>query len=392
MKILLAASHTGSWGYLPEMIQAFRDHGCEVDLFDDALCSPNSFLQKILCRLGYSSDSLAITALRRQAKACDADYDAVNIQYVASPYRYLVNDLKRKGNRLISSVWGSDFLRVAGQELECLEYTLRRSTCVTTNNPAIRDKLVAAFPFLIDKVPIVPFGLQSVDIIRELLVNETKSQIRTQLGIPTDRITLACGYNNMAQQQHLTIFDGLAKLGQRILADVFVILPLTYPIDKSYSDLLSNRLTELRIPFKAFTDRMTLKDTCRLRLATDCAINLQTTDSLSASIQEHLLARSGLIVGDWLPYEVFEKMGAKCVKVADAHDVCARVQELVKSPESYRQSQQCTDNIYDLSCWKNCAERWVRLYKGLNVPNPFETNADPRADDFPSEARTGNTR
>ena len=105
-----------------------------------------------------------------------------------------------------------------------------------------------------------------------------------------------------------------------------------------------------------------LQDIARLRIACDIVINVQTTDSLSASIQEHLMAGARLIVGDWLPYGIFERIGADIRRV----DTRAAITEALEANISRKPAARtaCSQAIYDRSSWDSCIGQWMDLYRG----------------------------
>ena len=96
-----------------------------------------------------------------------------------------------------------------------------------------------------------------------------------------------------------------------------------------------------------------------LRLLSDIFIQVQTTDALSGSTQEHLYAGSFTIVGDWLPYKILKESGVVFNSVRS-------ISEIIDIIELF--NSECTDfkekNIYAigmLSSWQYTIKDWVML-------------------------------
>lgn len=292
------------------------------------------------------------------------DFDVINIHYVSPLYLNLMSDFRTRSSNIISSIWGSELLRANIQELKSLGQTLRGSTLVTTNNPQVRARLIENFPEIEAKIRVIPFGMRSPEVIKSLQQCESPRQSREKLGIPAERVTLACGYNASQAQQHSTICRGLSMLPRELKEKVLVLLPMTYPDDVAYRDQVACEFRAAEIDIRIFDKKLSLEDICRLRIATDCAINMQTTDSLSASIQEHLICGSVLIAGSWLPYEVFERMGAKVIRVSSEDGISSAIQAYLKTPGDFQQTVTLRQRMYEFSCWENSARRWIDLFRG----------------------------
>lgn len=361
MKVLIATGWVGAWPYLPEMVEEFQRRGVHADVFD--IGGPMPMLaEKIAFRAPILRHSLNTGLLKRRLARFPADYDGVNIHFAAPIYRYLAQSLKRKGKRLVTSIWGSDFLRATPRALDDLDRTLSASHIVTTNNPVIRQRLLARFPEIESRLRIVPFGLRSLDIIRELMNSETREDSRRRLGLPINKTIVTVGYNGIRQQQHAIIIAGLAALAPQNKARLFALVPMTYPDDAPYQAEVEVLLKASGVDFAIVRDKLDIRDNCRIRIASDYAINMQTTDSLSASIQEHMFSGSRLVVGKWLPYEMFERMGVPILKVNDARDIVAAL-EATDIDRAGPERPAYAEQIYKHSSWNATIGQWMDLYR-----------------------------
>lgn len=364
MRVLFATVVSNSSNYISEMTANFRHHGIDLDIFDPNEISqpPYSLRARIGFRVPPLRERLAASMARTKLRAYRTDYDAVNIQFAAPIFSRITGSLRRRGRRLVTSIWGSDFLRASPIELEQLFRTLNASDVITTNNPEVRDKLVRRFPSVADRVSIVRFGLGSVDLISELRSAESQDHMRCRLGVPATKTVVTLGYNGMRQQQHGKMVDAIAALPVNCKDRVFVVVPMTYPDDVPYQDEIKAKLQSAGVEFCLLRGKRDLVDICRVRLVSDYAINVQTTDSLSGSIQEHMLAGTHMIIGEWLPYKVFEQMGVPIQKVRDAASITAALMA-TRLERKNEQEPLFAEKIRQYSSWQSNIESWIALYR-----------------------------
>ena len=358
MKILIVTSVAGAWPYIPEMLAVLRSLGHQVDTFDiDDLGRP-----PLPLRLALRSRRLApwarIAALKQRLSRQARDFDVVNIHYVAPIYAHLAPALKRRGRVLVASIWGSDFLRASPDALEALGRTFDSADIVTSNNPRVAEG-IKAWRDGRDDVRIVRFGLGSFDRINQLISTESQRDIRASLDLPENRIILACGYNASRQQNHAMIAQGISMVSPQKKAELFALVPMTYPADPDYVAQVRQVFEASGVDFRIVDTMQTMEMVCRARIASDVAVNVQVTDSLSASIQEHMLAGSAMVVGDWLPYQVFEQLGVSLTFVRDARDIAkvleASIQRAPSRPAYF-------EPLYAFSSWRDNISRWLDIY------------------------------
>ncbi len=364
MKILIATGYSGSWPYIPEMVEELRSRGVTVDIFDIDDPRPVRFIDRLAFRFVGLRARTTRSILRHRLDTMASDYDAVNIHFLHPIYADLLDKLKIRGRRFVASIWGSDFLRASEAQRAVLRGILAEADVITTNNPEIRQKLLAAFPEAEPRVRVVSFGMRSPSVIDQILLKETQAQTRVALGVDPDRAIVVCGYNATRAQQHTTMIQAIAALPPDVKARLQFIIQATYPDDAAYKDEIAAALDKVGASYLMFREIMTLEDICRLRIVSDVALNIQTTDSLSGSIQEHLYAGSALIVGRWLPYEMFEKMGASVQRVETAAEITAALTVVRKKPDPSVARPAYVRQIYDYACWSgdSVVRKWFDVY------------------------------
>jgi len=364
MRVLVATSVVNSI-YTREMLQEFGLHGASIELFDIGRPALKGFWAKVAFRIPLLHDAIdAIRAalLKKRLAQLPDSFDAVNIHYAEPIFRYLAPSLKRKGRKLITTIWGSDFLRAGPRDLRNLKYTLDASDIVTTNNAQILEKLVARYPGVAGRVRVVRWGLKSLDVILTLNKTESKDEMRTKLGVPLTKVIVTCGYNANRGQRHATIIEALTALSAAGKSKIFVLFPMTYPGDPEYIENVQKLLESTQIEHRIITDEMAHEDVCRMRIATDCVVNIQMTDSLSASIQEHMLAGCSMIIGDWLPYRDFEQMGIPFQKVSGVEEITMALEKAIMAGVKKRLKPPYENTLYEYSSWTANRGKWLELY------------------------------
>ncbi|OAI44825.1 hypothetical protein AYO42_00475 [Rhizomicrobium sp. SCGC AG-212-E05] len=366
MKILIATGYSGSWPYVPDMVEELRSRGVTVDIFDIDEPRPARFLDRLAFRFTGLRARTTRSVLRHKLDAMASDYDAVNIHFLHPIYADLLDSLKVRGRRLVASIWGSDFLRANDAQRAVLRDILAQAHVITTNNPEIRQQLQAAYPEAEPKVRIMSYGMRSLSVIDQVLRKETQAQSRAALGVDPDKIIVVCGYNATRAQQHMTMIQAIAALPPDVKARQQFIVQATYPDDAAYKDEIAAALDKAGIAYLMLRENMDLEDICRLRIVSDVTLNIQTTDSLAGSIQEHLYAGSALIVGRWLPYEMFEKMGASVQRVETAAQIAEALAVARRKPDPSVTRPDYVRQIHEAACWgsDSLMEKWLSAYRG----------------------------
>jgi len=374
MKILIATSLAGSWPYIPEMLEEFRKRGQQVEVFDICDCQPRGFATKVAFRISKLRYPARIAILKATLTSLSSDFDAVNIHFAEPIYRHLAPALRLRGKKLITSIWGSDLLRAGPSALRDLGHTMNASDIVTTNNPEILQKIVSYYPEMLTRARIVPFGLRSLDVIAALQQSESLEESRRKLNVPSGKLVVTCGYNAIPEQRHAMMIQAVARVSVAAKSRLFVLIPMTYPDNKAYRDEIRKLIKATEIECRILDEKLTIQDVARLRIVSDYVVNVQTTDSLSASIQEHLFAGSSVIVGKWLPYGFLERMGISLRKIENVDEITDALEKAALVADVRRVMPVYADEIYNYSSWSSNARRWLQLYR----EDYTEVGADPR--------------
>jgi len=138
---------------------------------------------------------------------------------------------------------------------------------------------------------------------------------------------------------------------------------MTYGTEPEYRNKLKEALTRFPYPHAAIEYFLSDEDNAHLRKATDILIQVQKSDSFSASTQEHMFAGNLLITGDWLPYGDLEESGIYFRKIGlprkSGDELLYCIEHLSQEKEKCNQN---ADAIYKLSSWSANIPHWLELY------------------------------
>ncbi len=293
------------------------------------------------------------------------DYDVLHIQ---SSFFKEFADITEKaqdlGVKVITTIWGSDLNWETVEERPWKERIYRNSNIIHLGPSSSGEKNVfkQKYPEYAYKIRRVPFGLKQFDILDEMFSGKIAKDVSFISEQAKGRIMITCGYNGREMQQHMLILEAIDKLPKEIKQHLFLFLPMTYLLKDEYYRMVLEKLNSMEIPFQIQRDRLTLEQNLSMRMNTDIVVNIQKTDRLSASLQEHLYCGSVLIAGDWLPYEVYTDNDVFYIKTS-LDNLYDNIKDVIENYPAYK--QKCTNNrtnLYNISSWKAVLPKWKSFY------------------------------
>ena len=316
-------------------------------------------------RIGKVSKAVFWAGMNRflKKKYADLKGSVVNIQYVSVFFVMLLPFLSATFSRIVISFWGSDLMRQNRTILKLLSLLISKADIVTLQTP----ELVKVFNSKMgsscnDKIRIVRFGNPFLDDI-DSMSSDTVSRFTGKYGIDTSRTVVVMGYNRTRGQQHTAVAGSLAE-HKVDCSRIFIVIPWTSgPCDdpdayrKEIEDILKDDYDYLFI-----TEYLSDEELVALRKATDVLIQVQITDSMSASMEESLYAKKEVITGEWLPYKDLYDLGLKMRKASSAGDVGRVLNELLDQPMEKESLELNSRIIGSRYRWKDTVHDWVECY------------------------------
>lgn len=319
------------------------------------------FLQKLkrFPFIGVRFVSLFNTGILKQVSK---DYDAIDITFFISTFYPFAEYLIAQNKTYKITIWGSDFYRASHKDLEKKRIYFEAAKGIQVATSTMKSDISKVYPNVIDKIIVCNNGLDNLDEIHNQRNNKGK-YLRI---VDNGRIIVTCGYNLGRAQQHLKIIESLSALPNSVRDRIHILIPMTYgKIDYAYKKELTNALNGSGLSYTMLEKSLSKAELADLRLQSDIVINIQTTDALAASLVEHLYAGSILIVGEWLPYSIFDENGIHYFKT-DIKKLSSKLGDVVEHFAMYK--ELCSENIPNaerMSSWKYKSVQFQQIYHDL---------------------------
>ena len=293
-------------------------------------------------------------------------YDILDIQSLfCIEFVDIAKICHKKGIKIKTHIWGSDLFRESEDQKSWHDaiYKCSDSIQVATSNGAKYFSKV--YPQYASRLVTIPYGLDQFDVLDSMLSSKTYLDDSFLSDQSAGRVFLTCGYNGRKEQRHMLILNAIENLPANIKQSIFLFLPMTYLLEDDYAIQIEDRLKELNIPYQIQKTRLPINQNLTMRIRTDIVINIQTTDGLAASIQEHLYCGNVLIAGNWLPYDVFLDNGIYYYK-SSLDELSNSIKNVVNSLNIYK--ERCQNNrfaIHSLTSWHVIAPKWKMMYDNI---------------------------
>ena len=155
-------------------------------------------------------------------------YNIVDIHFFSPFYDELIDKLKQRGKNIKITIWGSDFYRTDKIRREEQRIVYHKIDIIQIETRQICNDFLVVYPECASKVRLAHFGIIQFDIINELLKKGDSEAYKKEMGLPADKIILACGTNGNPAHQHLLILESIERLAPEIKVQIFLLIPMTY--------------------------------------------------------------------------------------------------------------------------------------------------------------------
>lgn len=290
-------------------------------------------------------------------------YDFIHIHYLDPMYSSVSENIKEKCNKLIVSIWGSDYYRMSSGNKIIQKHVLDKADIITMANENTIKEFDEYYKFdYASKLKVCKFGLTPLEYIN-IYCNEDITKLKRELDIPIDSLVVTCGYNASPAQNHLKILNSLIRVKDRLPNNIFLIFPMTYG-DDIYRENIINEIGKTGFKYKVVDKFLSNEDVAKLRIVSDIMLQVQTTDQLSGSMQEYLYCNNIIITGEWLPYKILKEKGCFFLEVPKVESIGDKLLFSINNFETIR--DKCKNNnqlIAEISLWNNVIQNWISVYK-----------------------------
>jgi glycosyltransferase involved in cell wall biosynthesis len=289
--------------------------------------------------------------------------DIVDIQWCGHYYAPYMSTIKNQGKKVHATLFGSDLFRTPKKDQPGQRIIFETADKIVMGVNMF-DYFDNAFPGFKNKVHYTMYGSKRVDIINDLNTQENINLFKNNLDIPLNKIILTFGYNAKEEQQHNKFFEILKSLPEDFKSQLFLILPINYgtPKNSPYYNWLLQESKKLDIEFKTITTKLTNEELAQYRIVSDITVNIQTTDALSSSIKEAFVAGDILLVGNWLPYDLYENMGVFYIK-QPLEKIGNELQTIISNYTELK--EKCRTNpekIVKFASWERIIPEFINIY------------------------------
>lgn len=301
---------------------------------------------------------------RNRSRLGGGDFDVIHVHFAT--LRRVRLAFMVKGKRRVISFWGSDLLRRTPDQLGAMRGFLARVQNVTVVSTGMRMAFLRHYGDLGITPVVLSFGVNGLDAIDRVREVESRDQALRRFEFPGDRLIVTVGYNGHAQQQHLMMLRAISGLTENLKAKLHLVLPMTYGGDESYIQEVRTALAATGCSGTVLTQFLGEEDQARLSIATDLFIHAQTTDALSASLQEFIYAGAIVLNGSWLQYPELSEAGVNLHEFSTEEDLMRLIALIISAGASDDQWRQVNSEAMRARSWGAVAARWAAIYENTS--------------------------
>lgn len=246
-------------------------------------------------------------------------------------------------------VWGSEFLRANKLMKLYFNMVFKISHSVVCDSTALCEKLQATYPQIADRISFVQFGSAVIDNLLEASRIEKCSKGKT---------VVMCGYNGSRDQKQIEIIEALEPLRNQL----YLIFPMTYACGDEYRKEVREKAEKDGFEFDLLDHFIEGEEWEEKLIDTDIFIHMQSTDSFSSSVAEHLLLGNIVVNGEWLEYEDLDKENVFYLK-SNFNTLCEIVDDCIKNKNKY--NDLCVvnkDKIVKMKSLNYCVNHYWKNY------------------------------
>lgn len=312
----------------------------------------NKTLRKIAYRLSFQ---FLIQRLFRR-------YNLVDFHAYYPYYNNLISNCIKKDVRFDITLWGSELLRADEKRIEQLRYGFDNCYLVKMSDNLQTAMLRIYGKQYYDKCRTVFFGncdFPKIDAIEK----ESKYVLKERLyGKVDGKKILVLGYNGIPSQNHDKMIHALDSLSQEEKASIHVVLPMTYGATQDYIAQIRRLVNDTNISYTLLDSYMSTDEVAALRITADIVINIQNTDALAGSLQDHLYCGNVCIFGDWLDYSLYSQNEIFYIKTS-MNEVSSHLRDVLLNFNKYYQASSGNhDKIKNLLSWETTIVKQVSVY------------------------------
>lgn len=320
--------------------------------FKYVFTSESGILRKVIKRICYKCFIKRILSM----------YDLVDFHAYYPIYNQHMRTCINKNVKFDITCWGSDLMRATDERKKQLRYGFDNCFRIKLSDN-LHDVLLESYGTIYDKkCRIVYFGNSDLPVIDSLTETEVKEIKRKLYGDTEGKMIVVCGYNSIPSQNHPKMIEALSVLSEAEKKLVHVVLPMTYGGGTEYRDNVRNQIENLSVSYTILDTFLESKEVAVIRKTADIVINVQNTDAIAGSLQDHLYCGNVCIFGEWLNYSPYIRNNIYYIKTSMG-DIAKHLKDVLHQYEDYH--NLCLgnhDKIKKLFSWESTIKNQVTVY------------------------------
>lgn len=289
-------------------------------------------------------------------------YDLIDFHAYYPTYNSLMRTCVKKGRKFDITLWGSDLMRANEERKRLLQFGFDNSHRIKMSEN-LHDVMLESYgTFYDEKSRIVYFGNSDLPVIDSLTESEAKEIKHKLYGDTEGKKIIVCGYNGISSQNHKEMIEALSTLSEAEKKIIHIVLPMTYGATKEYINNIRSQIEGLSVTYTILDTFLESKEVAVIRKTADIVINVQNTDAIAGSLQDHLYCGNVCIFGEWLNYSPYTNNGIFYIKTS-MDGITDHVREVLNNYEYYH--DKCVtshEKIKELFSWETTIKKQVAVY------------------------------
>ena len=289
-------------------------------------------------------------------------YDLIDFHAYYPTYNSLMRTCVKKGRKFDITLWGSDLMRANEERKRLLQYGFDKCRRIKMSEN-LHDVMQESYGTIYDeKSRIVYFGNSDLPVIDGLKEIETKEIKQKLYGDTAGKKIVVCGYNGISSQNHNEIIKALSTLNEAEKKCIHVVLPMTYGATKEYISSIRRQIERQSVSYTILDTFLESKEVAVIRKTADIVINVQNTDAIAGSLQDHLYCGNVCIFGEWLNYSPYTRNNIYYIKTS-MRDIAKHLKDVLHQYEDYH--NLCLgnhDKIKSIFSWESTIKNQIAVY------------------------------
>ena len=268
----------------------------------------------------------------------------------------------KKNIKFDITVWGSDLLRTDNERKNTLRFGFDHCYRIKLTHNLHEVMLASYGNDYEDKSRIVYFGNSNfpiIDCLTDVQANEIKHRL---YGNTEGKRIVVCGYNRIPAQNHIKMIEALSLLNDDEKRSIHVVFPMTYGSNSKYLSTIRNAIEQSGLSYTILDNYLELDAIATVRKTADIVINVQTSDAIAGSLQDHLYCGNVCIFGEWLNYRIYQDNEIYYIKTK-MEDITTHLKDVLLHFSEYHElCKNNHDKLKALLSWEATIANQVTVY------------------------------